>query len=98
VTPPPAHRSVVLPRSKARIASLELAQLDVVVFKATLTAVSGWTAATAAGAAFAAYWTPADAAGPWAWAAHGVGTLIAGGIGYWFGSTVTRNIYELVVE
>jgi hypothetical protein len=24
--------------------------------------------------------------------------LIAGGIGYWFGSTVTRNIYELVVE
>lgn len=66
--------------------------------KATLTAVSGWTAATAAGAAFAAYWIPADAAGPWAWAAHGVGTLIAGGIGYWFGSTVTRNIYELVVE
>lgn len=66
--------------------------------KATLTAVSGWTAATAAGAAFAAYWTPADAAGPWAWAAHGVGTLIAGGIGYWLGSTVTRNIYELVVE
>jgi hypothetical protein len=66
--------------------------------KATLTAASGWTAATAAGAAFATYWTPADAAGPWAWAAHGVGTLIAGGIGYWLGSTVTRNIYELVVE
>lgn len=66
--------------------------------KATLTAVSGWAAATAAGAAFAAYWTPADVAGPWAWAAHGVGTLIAGGIGYWFGSTVTRYIYELVVE
>jgi hypothetical protein len=47
---------------------------------------------------FVAYWTPADAAGPWAWAAHGVGTLIAGGVGYWLGSKVTRHIYELVVE
>jgi hypothetical protein len=66
--------------------------------KATLTSVGGWTAATAAGAAFAAYWTPADVAGPWAWLAHGVGTLVAGGVGYWFGSEVTRYIYELAVE
>ena len=66
--------------------------------KATLTSVGGWAAATAAGAAFAEFWTPADVAGPWAWVGHGVGTLVAGGIGYWFGSTVTRNIYELVVE
>jgi hypothetical protein len=66
--------------------------------KATLTSASGWAAATAAGAAFAAYWTPADIAGPWAWLAHGVGTLVAGGVGYWFGSEVTRYIYELAVE
>jgi hypothetical protein len=66
--------------------------------KATVTSVGGWTGATAAGAAFAAWWTPADAAGPWAWAAHGVGTLGSGAIGYWFGSEVTRHIYELVAE
>lgn len=66
--------------------------------KATLTSVGGWTAATAAGAAFAAYWAPADVAGPWAWLGHGVGTLVAGGVGYWFGSEVTRYIYELAVE
>jgi hypothetical protein len=66
--------------------------------KATITSVGGWTGATAAGAAFAAWWTPADAAGPWAWAAHGVGTLGSGAIGYWFGSEVTRHIYELVAE
>lgn len=66
--------------------------------EATQTSVSGWTAATAAGTAFAAYWTPADAAGPWAWLAHGVGTLVAGGVGYGFGSEVTRYIYELAVE
>src|SRR5271155_3385977 len=54
--------------------------------------------ATAAGAAFAAWWTPADVAGPWAWAGHGVGTLVAGGVGYWLGSSVTRTIYELVAE
>jgi len=66
--------------------------------KATLSSVGGWTAATAAGAAFAAYWTPADVAGPWAWLAHGAGTLVAGGVGYWFGSEATRYIYELAVE
>jgi hypothetical protein len=52
----------------------------------------------AAGSAFAAWFTPADAAGPWAWAAHGVGTFVAGGVGYWVGSETTRTIYELAVE
>lgn len=36
--------------------------------------------------------------GPWAWAAHGVGTLASGSIGYWIGSGITRTIYELVIE
>lgn len=31
-----------------------------------------------------------------AWALHGVGTLVAGGIGYWIGSETTRYVYELV--
>ena len=66
--------------------------------KAVVESVGGWAGATAAGAAFAAWWTPADVAGPWAWAGHGVGTLIAGGIGYWVGSATTRTIYELVAE
>lgn len=66
--------------------------------KAVITTAGGWAGATAAGAAFAAWFTPGDAAGPWAWAAHGVGTLIAGGIGYWAGSKTTRYIYELVAD
>jgi hypothetical protein len=65
--------------------------------EAVISSVGGWAGATAAGAAFAAWWTPADVAGPWAWAAHGVGTLVAGGVGYWVGSNVTRTIYRLVV-
>jgi len=39
--------------------------------------------ATAGAAAFAAWFVPGDAAGPWAWAVHGVGTLSAGGVGDW---------------
>lgn len=66
--------------------------------RAVIESASGWAGATAAGSAFAAWFTPGDAAGPWAWAAHGVGTLIAGGIGYWVGSEITRTIYELVLE
>jgi hypothetical protein len=66
--------------------------------RAVIESAGGWGGATAAGAAFAAWFTPADAAGPWAWAAHGVGTLVAGGIGYWVGSKITRMIYELVLE
>jgi hypothetical protein len=66
--------------------------------KAVLTSAAGWAGATAAGTEFAAWWTPADVAGLWAWVAHGVGTLVAGGIGYWIGSETTRYIYELAVE
>ena len=66
--------------------------------KAVVESAGGWAGATAGAAAFAAWWTPADVAGPWAWVAHGVGTLIAGGVGYWVGSGITRTIYELVVE
>jgi hypothetical protein len=66
--------------------------------KAVITSAGGWAGATAAGAAFAAWWTPADTAGPWAWLGHGVGTLIAGGVGYFIGSKTTRYIYELAVE
>ena len=63
--------------------------------KAVITSAGGWVGASAAGAAFAAWWIPADVAGPWAWAAHGVGTLVSGAIGYWVGSEVTRTVYEL---
>ena len=66
--------------------------------KAVVESAGGWAGATAGAAAFAAWFTPADVAGPWAWAAHGVGTLVAGGVGYWVGSGITRTIYELVVE
>ena len=64
--------------------------------KAVITSAGGWAGAIGAGSAFAAWFAPADTAGPWAWAAHGVGTLIAGGVGYWVGSETTRYIYELV--
>ena len=66
--------------------------------KAVVESAGGWAGATAGAVAFAAWWTPADVAGPWAWVAHGVGTLIAGGVGYWVGSGITRTIYELVIE
>ncbi|WP_411346618.1 hypothetical protein ACE3MZ_11785 [Paenibacillus sp. WLX1005] len=66
--------------------------------KAIVESAGGWTGATASATAFAAWWTPADIAGPWAWAAHGVGTLAAGGVGYWVGSETSRTIYELVAE
>ena len=65
--------------------------------EAVFTTVGGWAGASAGAAAFAAIWTPADVAGPWAWAIHGVGTLVAGGIGYWAGSEVTRIVYRLTV-
>ncbi len=66
--------------------------------KAVVESAGGWAGAWAAGSAFAAWFSPADAAGPWAWLAHGVGTLVAGGVGYWIGSETTRTIYELVLE
>jgi hypothetical protein len=65
--------------------------------KATLVSASGWAGASAGAAAFGLMFAPADVAGPLAWAAHGTGTLVAGGIGYWIGSSTTRYVYELVV-
>ncbi|MGE6763248.1 hypothetical protein ACQKGO_34875 [Corallococcus interemptor] len=66
--------------------------------EAALVSLSGWAGAAAASAAFSAFWTPADVAGPWAWAGHGVGMLVSGGIGYWVGSSTTRYVYRLVVQ
>ncbi|MBD5788250.1 DUF4157 domain-containing protein [Cellulosimicrobium terreum] len=63
-----------------------------------LSVAGGWAGATAAGAAFAYWYTPADVAGPWAWLGHGVGTLLAGGIGYFIGSEATTTVYELVID
>jgi hypothetical protein len=58
----------------------------------------GWAGAAAAGGAFATWYAPADVAGPWAWAGHGLGTLVAGGVGYFAGSQAAKTIYELTVE
>lgn len=66
--------------------------------KTTVEVAGGWTGAALAGGAFATWFTPADAAGPWAWLAHGVGTLGAGAVGYFVGSEVTKQVYELTVE
>ncbi len=66
--------------------------------KATVSSAGGWAGAMGMGAIFAAWWTPADVAGPGAWIVHGVGTLIAGGVGYFVGSEATTYIYELIVE
>lgn len=66
--------------------------------KATMTSAGGWVGAASASAAFATWFAPADVAGPVAWFCHGVGTLIAGGVGYFVGSEATGYIYELVVE
>jgi hypothetical protein len=66
--------------------------------KAVFESAGGWAGAAAGAAAFSEMWTPADVAGPWAWAGHGVGVLIAGGIGYWIGSETVRTVYELVIE
>jgi len=66
--------------------------------KTAVEVAGGWAGATAAGGAFASAFAPADAAGPWAWAAHGVGTLAAGAVGYWAGSNITKSVYELTVE
>jgi hypothetical protein len=66
--------------------------------KTVVEVAGGWAGAAAAGGTFAAAFAPADAAGPFAWAVHGVGTLVAGGIGYWAGSETARTIYELAVE
>jgi hypothetical protein len=66
--------------------------------KTSVEVAGGWTGAALAGGAFAAWYAPADVAGPWAWLGHGVGTLVAGGIGYFAGSEIAKTVYELTVE
>jgi len=66
--------------------------------EAVITTVGGWAGAAAGAAAFSALWTPADVAGPWAWAAHGVGVLVSGAVGYWVGAESTRYVYRLIVQ
>lgn len=66
--------------------------------KETIKVAGGWGGAALFSAAFATWFTPADVAGPPAWIVHGVGTLIAGGIGYFVGSESTGYVYELVVD
>lgn len=66
--------------------------------EAVITSAVGWAGAIGGAAAFSALWTPVDVAGPWAWAAHGVGALVAGGIGFWVGSEVTRYVYRLTIR
>jgi hypothetical protein len=66
--------------------------------KEVVNVAGGWVGATAAASLFAAWWTPADVAGPPAWIVHGVGTLLAGGIGYFVGSETATYVYELVLE
>ena len=66
--------------------------------KTSVEVAGGWGGATLAAGAFATWYAPADVAGPWAWAGHAVGTLVAGGAGYFIGSNVARTIYELTVE
>lgn len=66
--------------------------------EATVVSAGGWAGASGAAAIFSAFWTPVDVAGPWAWLGHGVGMLASGFVGYWIGSTTTREIYKLVVQ
>jgi hypothetical protein len=66
--------------------------------KETVKVAGGWVGAGLFASAFAAWWTPADVAGPVAWAIHGVGTLVAGGVGYFVGSESVAYVYELVLE
>lgn len=66
--------------------------------KETVRAAGGWVGAWALGSTFATWFAPADAAGPWAWAAHGLGTLGAGALGYFGGERLAESAYELVIE
>jgi RHS repeat-associated protein len=66
--------------------------------KTITTKAGGWTGAFAASGAFSLWYLPADTAGPWAWAVHGVGSFGAGAIGYWAGSEITEIFYEWAVE
>jgi len=64
----------------------------------TVSVAGGWTGATVFAGAFATWFAPADVAGPGAWICHGIGTLVAGGIGYVVGSETSETLYELIVE
>jgi hypothetical protein len=66
--------------------------------EAVLQSAGGWAGAEAAALAFSAMWVPADIAGPWAWAIHGVGMLVSGAVGYWIGSGATRHVYRLIIH
>lgn len=66
--------------------------------RATAEVAGGWAGATAAGGAFATWAAPVNATGPWGWAAYGVGTLVAGGVGYFAGEAIAGEVYELVVD
>ncbi len=58
----------------------------------------GWGAGAAAAGTFASVFAPADTAGPVAWIAHGLGTVISFGIGYFVGSETVAHVYDVVVE
>ena len=65
----------------------------------TITSVAGgWTGATIAGSAAGAWFAPADIAGPWAWAGHGVVVVVAGAGGYMLGSEVTETVYDITFK
>jgi len=64
----------------------------------TVEVLGGWAGATALGGIFAAWFTPEDTAGPWAWVAHGVGTLLAGGVGYFIGSKTAVTVYKFIIK
>lgn len=62
--------------------------------RTTTEVAGGWAGAIAFSSAFATWFAPADVAGPVAWIAHGLGTLVAGGIGYMVGSYAGEKVYE----
>jgi hypothetical protein len=66
--------------------------------KATIEVAGGWATATLFAETFALWWAPADIAGPEAWVVHIVGSLAAGGIGYFVGSWYAGTLYEIVVQ
>jgi hypothetical protein len=62
--------------------------------RATAEVAGGWAGAAAGVAAHNAATGPSNAAGPWAW----VGNVVAGGVGYFAGSTAAGEIYDLFVD
>lgn len=66
--------------------------------RATAEVAGGWAGAAAGVAAYYAATGPSNAAGPWAWVGNAVGNVIAGGVGYFAGSTAAGEIYDLFVH